>query len=320
MVSSKKIILLMFLLIAVFTAIHLIPDKQTADISETKNKKIVVTATIFPVYDVAKYITGDRGSVKMMLPPGVEPHSYDPSPKDIISLKRSKIFIYSSPYMESWVEKIIPQIGKNCIPVNGSEGVIFINGDMHERHGDEGMSHNGVDPHIWLDPANMKIIAENFAEALIKADPVNEDYYSIRLDDYKKQMDKLDNEIADSVKKLKNRTIIYGGHYAFGYLSKKYGLNYTSPYKNFSPNSEPTPKDIKEMIDTVKSSKVKYIFYEEMLSPKIAEIAAKECQVSLLMLNGTHNVSKDDLSAGITYVEIMRKNLENLKKGLDSIE
>lgn len=317
MVSSKKLLFLIILLIAVFTVMHLIPDKQISDISETQNKKIIITATIFPVYDAAKYITGEKGSVKMMLPPGIEPHSYDPSPKDIISLKRSKIFIYSSPYMETWVDKIIPQIGKNCMSVNGSEGVAFIKGDMQ---GHEGMSHEGVDPHIWLDPVNMKIIAENFTEAVIKVDPVNADYYSIRLNEYKKHLDELDKEIGDSIKKFKNRTIIYGGHYAFGYFSKKYGLNYISPYRNFSPNSEPTPKDIKEMIDTVKSSKAKYIFYEEMLSPKIAEIAAKECQVSLLMLNGTHNVSKDDLSAGITYFEIMRKNLENLRKGLDSIE
>jgi len=320
MVSHKKLLFLIILLVAVFTAIHFIPEKQTADISEIKNKKIIVTATIFPVYDVAKYIIGERGSVKMMLPPGIEPHSYEPTPKDIINLKKSKIFLYSSQYMESWVEKIIPQISKNCVVVNGSEGVIFINSAMHEEDEHEMSIHKGVDPHIWMDPENMKIIAENFAEALIKEEPANADYYLIRLDNYKKQMNELDKEIRETVEKFKNKTIIYGGHYAFGYFSKKYGLNYVSPYKNFSPNSDPAPKDIKEMIDTIKSTKAKYIFYEEMLSPKIAEIASKECQVSLLMLNGAHNVSKDDLSAGITYIEIMRKNLENLKKGLDSIE
>ncbi len=317
MASHKKLLFLMALLIMVFIVIQFIPTKQTIDISEGNGKKIVITTTIFPVYDIAKQIAGDKASVKMILPPGVEVHSYDPSPKEVISFKKSKIFFYTSPYMETWVSKITPEISKNTVIINGSEGVEFINGDTH---GHEGAGHIGLDPHIWLDPANMKIMADNFTEELIKIDQANSDYYSIRLEEYKKKLDELDREIQLSMNKFKVKTIIYGGRYAFGYFSKKYGLNHISPYKNFSPNSEPTPNDIKEMIEITKSSKAKYIFYEEMLSPKIAEIIANECKVSLLMLNGAHNVSKDDLKSGITYIDIMKKNLENLKKGLDLVE
>jgi len=307
----------MGLFITVFIVIQFIPTKQTVNISETTEKKIVITTTIFPVYDIARHIAGDKAVVKMLIPPGLEVHSYDPSPNEIIGLKKSKIFFYTSNYMETWVSKIIPELSNSTVVIKGSDGIKLINSDTH---GHEGAGHVGVDPHIWLDPVNMKIMADNFAEELMKIDQTNSDYYSIRLEEYKRALDELDREIEFSATKFKIKTIIYGGHYAFGYFSKKYGLNHISPYKNFSPNSEPTPNDIKEMIEITKSIKANYIFYEEMLSPKTAETIANECNVSLLMLNGAHNVSKDELKAGITYIDIMKKNLENLRKGLDSVE
>lgn len=284
--------------------------------------KIEVYATLFPVYDISRAIFKEKANIHLVIPPGVEAHTYEPSPKDIINFSNGDIFIYTSKIMEPWAEKIVTQLPKENIISNSSQGVNFLDG-KDEDEGDEHKEehhHLGKDPHIWLDPENMKIMAENVYKTAVLKDKKNEKYYKLNYENYCKELDKIDQETKETINKCKIKTIIYGGHYAFGYFSKRYGLNHESPYENFSPNSEPTPKNIKEMVELTKKLKVKYIFFEEMLSPKVAEIIAKESNTKMLLLNGAHNISKKDLDNGITYFKIMQENLENLKKGLDFSE
>jgi zinc transport system substrate-binding protein len=126
--------------------------------------------------------------------------------------------------------------------------------------------------------------------------------------------------IRATLEKCKSRTIIYGGHFAFGYFARRYGLEYLSPYAGFSPNAEPTPRKIAELIETLKKTGSSCIYYEELLEPRVARIIAENTGAKLLLLHGAHNISRDELDQGVTYLEIMQGNLERLKLGLGYYE
>jgi len=182
-------------------------------------------------------------------------------------------------------------------------------GGHHHHH------HGGVDPHIWLDFDNAKIMADNIAEALYEIDPQNAEYYKSNLNTYKSKLTELDEAYKKTLSSCQTRTIVYGGHYAFGYMAKRYDLDYTAA-QGFSPDSEPSAKDMIALIEHIKENDIKYVFYEELTSPKIAETLASETDTELHLLNGAHNLAKEDYESGATFISIMEENLKNLSTGL----
>ncbi len=192
---------------------------------------------------------------------------------------------------------------------------------MSPNHDSENINHDGHDhgagdPHIWVDPVFAQKMTDNILAGFIKADPKNKSFYTANADAYKKELNKLHLDFESFFKKIKNKTILHGGHFAFGYFSKRYGLKYISPYKGFSPDTEPSPQKISELIKTIKSSGSKAIYYEELINPKVAKLISGQTGVKMLLLHGAHNVSKEELKAGETYISIMRGNMERLREGL----
>ncbi len=235
--------------------------------------------------------------------------------------------------MEPWAHDIIQGTNKNVRIVEASAGIELVK-EEGEEHKDEHESetnheegdhneekehrhhHDGVDPHIWLDFENAKIIAKNIADALEIADPQNAQFYQNNLKDYEEKLAALDEDYKSTLSTCKTKTIIYGGHYAFGYLAKRYGLEYVAA-QGFSPDAEPTAKDLISLTEQIKKENISYIFYEELASPKIAETLSRETNTKMLLLNGAHNLTKEDYENGATFISIMEKNLENLSIGLD---
>jgi zinc transport system substrate-binding protein len=183
--------------------------------------------------------------------------------------------------------------------------------DSEKGHHD----HEGVDPHIWLDFANAKIMAGNIAKAFSEIDPQNAEYYRKNLEGYQSKLTELDNTYKNTLSACKSKRIIYGGHYAFGYLAKRYNLEYYAA-QGYSPDAEPTAGDLIKLVEQIKKDKIKYIFYEELTSPKIAETIARETKTNMLLLNAAHNLSKDEIDQGISFFDILHKNLNNFKIGL----
>ncbi|MCG8684821.1 MAG: zinc ABC transporter substrate-binding protein [Desulfobacterales bacterium] len=185
-------------------------------------------------------------------------------------------------------------------------------------HGHHHHHHGGKDPHIWVDLDNTQKMVDSIAQAFVEKDPANKDFYLNNAAALKAKMADLDERFRKTLSTAKHKTIIYGGHFAFGYFAKRYGLNHESPYPGFSPNAEPSPKAIGELITKMRDSGQKYIYYEELIDPKVARIIAEETGATLELLHGAHNVSKKELKAGITFLEIMEDNLKKLRVGLEA--
>lgn len=285
--------------------------------------KLKVIATIFPQYDFVREIAKDKADVSLLLPPGVEPHSYEPSPRDIANIQRSNAFIYTGEHMEPWAHKVIEGIkDKKIVVIDASKGIELL--DEEERHQEDEAgneedhrNHNGgKDPHIWLDPVYAQKMVDNLVEGLVKTDPENKDFYTENGESYKNKLRELDRKFSEAFKKTRYKKIMYGGHFAFGYLAKRYGLEYISPYSGFSPDAEPTPQRVAELIKNMKESGIKIIYYEELIDPKVAKVISDQAGAKMLLLHGAHNVTKEELNSGITYIKIMEENLEKLKQGL----
>jgi zinc transport system substrate-binding protein len=279
-------------------------------------KKITVTTTLFPLYDMARAIGQDKVDVSLLLPPGIEAHSFDPKPTDIVRIHQSDLFIFTGKFMEPWAEEIVHSTPSASLRVvDASANIKLLSLDQnHEKNHHH--NHQGIDPHIWLDLANAQIMVDNITQALIAADPTHTNFYQHNAKNYKKELALLDYDYQTVLSQCKQRKLVYGGHYAFGYLSQRYHLEYSSAY-GLSPNSEPSARELIAIIENIKKNSIHHLFFEEMLSPKVAETLAHETGTQLLVLNPAHNVTAEEFQKGLSFVDIMKNNLINLSLGLD---
>lgn len=307
-------------------------EKQTQTQTQTQvqgEEKLNIVASLFPHYDFARAIAGDYATITLILPPGIESHAYEPTPKDIIKITESDIFLYTSEIMEPWAHSMIESVDPNRTHVIDMSTGIELIAAIHdedtietgtETESEEEHEEGEYDPHYWLDPINARIMADSIKEALIEAMPENQAIFEANAAELISELDSLDRDFKTAFEKTQSKTILSGGHFAFGYFAKRYGLDNMSPYVGFSPDAEPTPRRIADLIDTIESTKAKAIFYEELIDPRVATIISEEAGVEMLLLHGAHNISKDELTDDITYIEIMKGNLERLKIGLGYVE
>lgn len=319
----KKLLIILIVILAAFSISACTPQKQEA--SETTDTNLNIVTTLFPQYYFSQAIGGEFVNVDLLLPPGTEAHSFEPTPKDMVELLNADVFMFTGRYMEPWAENIVNNLQEeNVKVVDLSENIDLISSKAHD-HGEEdeesGHDHDeeleGVDPHFWTDPNMAIIMVDSIVDSLVETDPENESYYIENGQMIKSRLTDLDRDIRDALAKTKSKTILSGGHFAFGYFARQYGLEHLSPYAGFSPNAEPTPQRITDLIRTINDTGAKAIFYEELVDPKVAKVIVEETGAQMLLLHGTHNVSKEDLDNGKTYFDFMYENLENLKVGLN---
>ncbi len=289
---------------------------------KTDNKPaagLQVVTTLFPLYDFARTIAGDKAQVTMLLPPGVEPHTFEPKPEDMIRISRAGLFIYTSPYMEPWAEKIVTGIdSKNLRVVNAGQRVAYRSGVPEDEHGSH---HNpaGMDPHFWLDFTNAALMVDAILDGFIAADPGNEPSYRRNAEQLKTRLVQLDERFRKGLSSCTTRKLLHGGHYTFGYLARRYDLDYHA-LSGISSDSEPSAERMTTLVKQIRSSGSKYLFAEELLSPRLTETLAQEAGVGVLMLHGAHNLSRDDMSKNASFFDLMTRNLEQLQKGLQCRE
>ena len=321
-------------------------DSQTGTVSD----KLQIVTTLFPQYDFARVIGGDKVDVTLLLPAGMESHSYEPTPADIIKINKADLFIYTGESMEQWAHSIIESVDSNevyvldvskNVPLLAPNSTVEDNHDHEDENHDhdvdtdhdhededhdheaeveaghnhsEGDGHNHTyDPHIWTSPKNAMIMVNNILEALCEVDPENADYYKDNANAYLAELEELDHELKDVVANAKRDTIYHGGRFAMQYLTNQYGIHYVSaPFE-----AEPSAALVAQMIKEIKEQKIPVIYYEELVDPKISQMISDETGAKMLLLHSCHNVSKEDFNNGVTYLSLMKQNVENLKVGLD---
>ena len=293
---------------------------------EKQSGKLQVVTTLFPLFDFARASGGDKAQVSLLLPPGVEPHSFEPRPEDVVRVNRADLFVFTNEAMEPWAASILSGLDRGKVQVvEGGKRIILIqgpasdqhregHGEAHEGHG-EAHEGKGGDPHIWLDFDNARTIAKNILAAYVARDQANKGYYEQNAARLDQQLAALDRRYKETLAQCPKKVLLHGGHYAFGYLARRYGLKYISA-SAVNADSEPTPAKLAELVQVMRREHLNFVYTEELLSPRVAETIARETGAKVLMLRAGHNVTRDDLQRGVTFISLMEENLQNLKTGL----
>ncbi len=280
--------------------------------AEDGDQRIIVYTSFYTMYDFTGKIGGDKIRIKNLVPSGIGPHHWEPSPKDMASLEKADLLIYNGAGMESWIDKVLASVkSKKLVAVEASKGIELININHDEKHDHHSL---GYDPHVWLNPLNAVKQMETIKNALQDADPENSEYYENNYLLYKEKLEELDNEFKEAVKEF-NRKEFVVAHEAFGYLCQAYGLEQV-PIEGLNADSEPTPSRMAEITKFARENDIRVIFFEELLSPKVAEAIAREINAETAVLNPLEGLKEEDIKAGKDYFSVMRENLEALKKAL----
>lgn len=296
-----KHLLILFSLILTLLLSSCGADVQNSDNSD----KAVVYTSFNAMYQITKEIAGDKADVECLMPSGAEPHDWEPSAGDIVKLQKADIFVYSSDDMETWVSDVLNSAKSGLDVVEASKDIAEIDVDVHEN--DDGHSHGGHDPHVWLDPKNAVIQAQSITDELCKTDSENADYYKQNLAVFKEKAENLDNEYKQVLQNAKTKYIIVS-HEAYGYLCNAYGLEQIG-IEGVMADNEPSPAKMAEIVNFAKEHNIKYVFAENSGDTKLADTAANEIGGEVLVLSPFESGSED-------YFTVMENNLQALKKAL----
>ncbi len=282
--------------------------------------KLRSVASLYPLQEFVRAVGGERVQADLLIPPGAEPHTWEPKPSDLTKVYQADVFIYIGPAMEPWVEDILRAAKTTHLKVvQASQGLPLLDvrdSEWETQHSSRKGQEKKADPHIWLDFFLDQKIIDVIAAAFAEKDPGNTSLYRANAISYKEKLNALDRKYQAYLSKCRYRRIILGGHSAFAYLAKRYGLQQIALY-GVSPNAEPTPKKLSEVIQVAKKQGAKVIYFEELVNPKLARVLAIEAGMSTLVLNPGANVTKEQLKKKVSFLHLMEMNLENLRRGLE---
>ena len=289
--------------------------------------KITVTSLIFPTYDFVRVIAGDRVNLTLLLPPGSESHSFEPSPSDIITIRSSDLFIYPGGENNKWVERILSST-KNSSDmkilnllelVDALEETLVegMEGEQHDADHEEGEEEEvELDDHVWTSPVNAKLIVIAITEALCELDSDNADFFRQNAENYCIKLDELDAAFRSVVESAKRKTIVVGDRFPFAYLANTYDLEYYAAFPGCSTDTEPSAKTVAFLINKVKKEQIPVIFHIELSNERMANTISEATKAKKLLLHSTHNLTKKDFESGMNYLDIQQNNVVNLKEAL----
>lgn len=285
----------------------------------TDNDKLTVVTTIFPIYDMVREIADDTVNINLMIAPGQDIHSYDPSTEDIINVKKSDLFIYIGDNMETWASSLTEDTqNKDMLVVEIVEDErIKLSSLEHHEHTEEHDHHDhNVDMHIWTNPYYVLIMVELITKALVEINPSCKDTYYSNSEKYIQEINGIIDDIKDIVDEKKRDTLYFGAPFAFYYFTTAFGLEHRTVYDTCSIEVEPTIDKILAMNKEIIDKNVPVVYTKELLNDSIARKIIEGSNAKLVLLHSGHNVSKEDFEIGITFLEIWHNNVEALKEGL----
>lgn len=310
---------LLAVITAAATVLSLCACSSESSYSNSDSGKLKIISTVFPPYDLARQIAGDNAEISILLPPGSEIHNYEPSAKDMIAIRNCDIFLYIGGENEQWAEKLINSNDtENVTAVKLIDYVPTLSEDEDEHDHDHEHEHeHETDEHIWTSPKNAQLMLSAVYDAICKVDPSDKQTYTKNKDAYAKQLSDLDDAYRSAVDNAKNKTIVLADKFPFRYLAHEYGLEFSAAFAACSDESEPSVSTMIKLTKTIKENNIPAVYYLEFSSTKIADTLCDETGATKLMLHSCHNVSKQDIENNVSYVDLMKQNLENLKLTLN---
>ena len=316
-------------------------------------KKYSIVSTSFPGYDFARAVAGNNTevSVKMLLKPGAESHTFEPTPQDILTIKNSNLFLYVGGDSDEWVKKVISEIDPkktkvmklvDLVKTKNEEVVEGMQEDEDDHKDDHDHDHKHdhdhdhdhkhdhkhdhdhkeeepeVDEHVWTSLKNAKEITEKILKAALEFDKAEEKKLSENTKNYTDKITAVDQKIGEMVKTAKRKEIIVGDRFPLRYFVDDYGIKYYAAFPGCSEQTEANVKTVSFLVKKIKEDKIPAVFKIELSNGLIAETLAKETGAKILEIQSAHNISEKDFESGVTYVNLMERNLEALKEALNS--
>lgn len=312
-------------------------EKETASGAEGEEKRLSVVTTIFPQYDFVREIAGDKMDLKMLLKPGEETHSYEPTPQDIIAIQKSDLFIYVGGENDAWVEDILesmPESGMrtlkllDCVETVEEEHVEGMKGEAGHDHGEEeeeGEVHaeeeetsvHEIDEHVWTSPLNAAAITEEIERALAELDPENEKIYETNAAAYEEKLAELDSEFRQVTEGAERKLLIFGDRFPFRYFADEYGISYYAAFPGCASDTEPSAATMAFLINKVKEEKVPAVLKMELSNDNISRAIAEATGTKVMTFYSCHNLTAEEFESGETYLSMMQKNAETLREVLN---
>lgn len=334
------------------------------------NYRLKIVTSLFPYYDMARAVIGDVKGIdlKMIVTPGQDSHSFEPTPSDVIQMENADVLIYNGGSLETWIDTLLDSLNnKNQIQMKMMDYVDVLNEEIvegmdtrfeehdHEEHSHKEDNHNKenhkedshseenhkednhsedssndsefhnedseeeheeTDEHIWTSPVNEIIMTEKICETLSKALPEEKENFQKNAESYISQLKELDNEFKTIVENAKTNEIIFADKFPLQYFAKEYGLKYYAAFPGCGSDMEPSAKTIAFLVDKIKEDNIKAVFYLELSSHIVADAIETDTGAKPLQFNSCHNITQKQFDSGVTYVDLMKENVNNLKIAL----
>lgn len=291
---------------------------------ETEKKdssKLQIVCTNFPAYDFAREIAGDRAQIKLLIKPGAEVHSYEPAPKDVIAIQESDLFICNGGESEAWVELLVGDSVNvlrmmDCVETVAESGEgIYAAEDEHDHEHDDGEEEE-LDEHVWTTPGNAAKICYALCDKLCELDQENANEYMLNYEVYNAKLMELDIEIRTTVLNGVRDTLVFADRFPMRYFTREYGLKYYAAYPGCASQTEPSAKTVAFLIDHVREENIPAVLYMEFSNEKMADVICEDTGCKKLPFYSAHSVTARQFEDGVTYLDLMRMNIETLKEAL----
>ena len=293
------------------------------DLPPEDSERPQIVATVFPAYDFARSAAGELADVTLLLPPGAESHSYEPTPADILRVQRCDLFIYLGGESDAWVDTILSAIEPrgdvlrmiDCVDLLEEETVEGMQGG-HDH--EEGHDHLGevlsMDEHVWTAPRNAAAVTRIIGQRLALLDRSNGEAYAAGAEAYALELEELDRDFAAFFDTLPDRTIVFGDRFPLLYFAEAYDLDYYAAFPGCGAQTEPSAATVAFLTEKVRGEDLPAVWYIEFSNHLVADSIAEAAGVETAQFHTCHNVSRADLEAGATCLSLMRANLEALRE------
>ncbi|MCL2259724.1 MAG: metal ABC transporter substrate-binding protein [Fibromonadales bacterium] len=317
--------ILVFMLIFC-VALTLSCEKKKKDTQQTSQNKINVVATIFPLYDFARATAKEHANITMLILPGASIHAFEPSPADIKNIQNADVFLYIGGENDAWAKRILSTLDTSKIKIvrlfdyiklYEEEEIDHDHKHSHDHeHKEKGEIKIEYDEHIWTSSKNATIMLEAITKAFCEIDSLNCENYEKNSEGYISQLAELSNELSQITNSAKRKKIVVADRFPFLYLTKEYGLDYVAAFPGCSDQADASAATIAFLIRTIKKDKIPYVYHVELSNKNTAKTVAEQTDSKMLLLHSYHNVSKQDFENGVTYLDLFKQNVANLKVGL----